>query len=232
MLKKLGRHPLVVSALGNLMAWYLRFVRRTSTFHVDPPDFYELKRNKPPYIICLWHGQHFLVPFARPKHWVVKVMISKSADGEINAIAASKLGMGVIRGSGAQRPGQIAKRGGMRGFIEAIKCMREGHSFSMTADVPKGPARKVGRGMVLVAKHSGTPILPVAIATSRHYDFNSWDKASLNLPFSKMCMAVGDEIQIPSDLPDEQVPEYQRIIEDAMNAVTDKAYSMAKDRSN
>jgi hypothetical protein len=38
----------------------------------------------------------------------------------------------------------------------------------LTADVPK-VARVAGLGIVTLAKHSGCPIIPVAMATSRHY---------------------------------------------------------------
>jgi lysophospholipid acyltransferase (LPLAT)-like uncharacterized protein len=37
----------------------------------------------------------------------------------------------------------------------------------MTAEVPPGPARKAGIGIVTLARMSGRPIIPVAAATSR-----------------------------------------------------------------
>jgi lysophospholipid acyltransferase (LPLAT)-like uncharacterized protein len=138
MLKRIGRHPLVLSAIGSLLAGYLKLVYYTNRFTIEPVTIHEDTDKDLPVIVAMWHGQHFMVPFAKPSHWPAKVMISKSADGEINAIAARKLGMGLIRASGGRTAHQIKKRGGMRGFIEAVRALKDGYSIAMTADVPKG----------------------------------------------------------------------------------------------
>ena len=54
-----------------------------------------------PAIFAFWHGQHFLTPFIKTKDTHrAKVLISRHRDGEFNAIAAERLGIGTIRGSG------------------------------------------------------------------------------------------------------------------------------------
>lgn len=230
MLKKIGRHPLTMKFLGNFMAYYLLFVRKSSKFTLDPPNFYEDHEEGVPYVVSMWHGQHFMMPFARPENWDVRVMISRSADGEMQAICASKLGLGLIRAAGAQRSNQIQKRGGMRGFIEALRALKEGGNVAMTADVPKGPSRKAGKGIVQLAKHSGRPLLPVAIATSRHHDLDTWDKASINLPFSHIALCFGEPIPVPEDATDEQLEEIRQLLETRMNETTEKAYAIAYNR--
>lgn len=230
MLKSLGRHPLVLNTIGSLLAGYLATVRRTSSLVVDPPDFYEKALPDLPMIVAMWHGQHFMMPFARPDGWDVRVMISRSADGEINAIAARRLGLGLIRASGAQKAHQVTKRGGMRGFIEAMRALREGGNVALTADVPKGPARVAGLGIVQLAKHSGRPIVPMAFATSRHIDLNSWDKASINLPFSRAALAIGDMIQVDADAGDEALEAARKRVEDGLNETTERAYRLVKAR--
>ncbi|QDG79148.1 lysophospholipid acyltransferase family protein [Labrenzia sp. PHM005] len=226
MLKSLGRHPLVLSAIGSFLAGYLKLVYHTNRFVLEPADMHDDTEKDLPVIVAMWHGQHFMVPFAKPKHWPAKVMISKSADGEINAIAARKLGLGLIRASGGRTAHQIKKRGGMRGFIEAVRALKDGDSIAMTADVPKGPARQSGTGIVQLAKHSGRPILPVAVATSRSIELNSWDKASVNLPFGKGSIASSDLIWVPSDLEDDDLETYRQQVEDGLNAATRRAYEL------
>lgn len=226
MLKRFGRHPFVLSAVGSFLAGYLRFVYRTNRFVLDPVDTHKANEAHLPVIVAMWHGQHFMVPFAKPAHWPAKVMISRSADGEVNAIAARKLGLGLIRASGGRNAHQIKKRGGMRGFIEALKTLKDGESLAMTADVPKGPARKSGLGIVQLAKHSGRPILPVAVATSRSIELNSWDKASVNLPFGRGSIATGPLIQVPRDADDETLEMYRVKVEDGLNGVTRQAYNL------
>lgn len=226
MLKRLGRHPFVLSAIGSFMAGYLTLVRRTNRFTIDPADVHDATETHLPVIVAMWHGQHFMVPFAKPKNWPAKVMISRSADGEVNAIAARKLGLGLIRASGGRNAHQIKKRGGMRGFIEALRTLKEGSSIAMTADVPKGPARKSGVGIVQLAKHSGRPILPVAVATSRSIELDSWDKASVNLPFGRGCIAAGPLIWVPDDADDETLEIYRTQVEDVLNETTTRAYQL------
>jgi lysophospholipid acyltransferase (LPLAT)-like uncharacterized protein len=86
----------VQQTVGTVGAWYLRFVWATSTQVLEPADIYE--RVQTPAIIAMWHGQHFLMPFikkANAEHRA-KVLISRHRDGEVNAIAAEKLGIGTI----------------------------------------------------------------------------------------------------------------------------------------
>lgn len=226
MIKRLGRQPWVLSCVGSALAGYLKLVYHTNRFVVAPEGVHDETEKQLPVIVAMWHGQHFMVPFAKPGHWPAKVMISRSADGEVNAIAASKFGLGLIRASGGKNARQIKKRGGMRGFIEAVRALKDGYSIAMTADVPKGPARVAGEGIVQLAKHSGRPILPVAVATSRSIELNSWDKASVNLPFGKGSIAVGDLIWVPSDTEDDALESYRKQVEDGLNAATRHAYQL------
>lgn len=228
MLKSLGRHPLLLNSVGSLLAGYLLTVRKTSRLTIDPPDFYEKTLPDLPMIVAMWHGQHFMMPFARPDGWDVRAMISRSADGEINAIAARKLGLGLIRASGAQKSHQISKRGGMRGFIEAMRALKEGGTVALTADVPKGPARVAGLGIVQLAKHSGRPIVPMAFATSRHFDLKTWDKASINLPFSRAALAMGEQIRVAGDADDGALEAARRQVEEGLNRSTARAYELVK----
>ena len=119
-----------------------------------------------PAIIAMWHGQHFMAPFIkRPERGHrAKVLISRHRDGEINARAAKRLGIGTIRGSGAHN-GEFHRKGGAVAFTEMLEALKQGYNVALTADVPK-VSRVAGLGVVKLAQHSGRPIYPVAIATS------------------------------------------------------------------
>lgn len=228
MLKKFGRSPTLLRFVGRMLARYLLLVRKTSSLAIEPVDLYDRIRPDAPLIIAMWHGQHFMMPFARPDGWEVRVMISRSADGEVNAVAAERLGLGLIRASGAQKQRQMRKRGGMRGFFEALAALEEGATVALTADVPKGPARVAGLGIVQLAKHSGCPILPMAIATSRHIDLDTWDAASINLPFSRAALVAGDLIRVPKDADDDTLEAARAEVENGLDAVTTRAYAMTE----
>ena len=104
-MKKLLRNVLrsswVQRAVGFLAAEYLRLVWLTNRFSFDPPNVYEMVEPHQPLIFAFWHGQHFLTPFIKTKETHrAKVLISRHRDGEFNAIAAERLGIETIRGSG------------------------------------------------------------------------------------------------------------------------------------
>jgi hypothetical protein len=226
MLKRAGRNPLVQKLIGNGLAAYLKAVRATSTLVLDPPDFEDRVLPDLPAIVTMWHGQHFLVPFARPETHDVRVMISRSADGEINAIAARKMGLGLIRASGAHHAHQIAKRGGARGFIELLRVLERGSSAALTADVPK-VGRIAGTGIIQLARYSGRPIMPLAMTTSRRIELSTWDRATINLPFSRMSLSLGDLVHVPRDADDTRMEEARLALQHSLDRATERARALA-----
>ncbi len=226
---KLARSPAVRRAVGVALAELLRFVNATNRTVRDPEDAIERYRGIQPFIGAMWHGQHFMVPFARPRDVPTRVMISRSADGEINAVAAERLGMGTIRASGGRTGRQILKRGGARGFLEALGTLEEGISVALTADVPKGPARQAGEGVVLLAARSGRPILPLAVATSRRIVLTStWDHTTINLPFGRMAIVYAEPIAVPSDLDDDGLALYRKIVASSLDRANARAGALAR----
>jgi lysophospholipid acyltransferase (LPLAT)-like uncharacterized protein len=225
--KAVRRSPLVQKTLGHGLAAYLRLVNATNRLIREPADMDARLAAMLPVIITMWHGQHFMIPFARPKGMKSAVMISRHADAEINAVAANALGMDTIRASGAHEAAQARRKGGMAGFREAMRALEAGITVGLTADVPKGPAKVAGRGVVLLAQHSGRPIVPVAFATSRNVDFDSWDSASLSLPFGRAGFVLGDPIHVPPDADEAAVEAYRDVVKAALDDVTSRAYRLA-----
>src|SRR5262249_43430769 len=160
-------------AVGVLAAEYLRLVWKTNRFIVDPPEGYERIDADLPVIVVFWHGQHLMTPFLSRNHRA-KVIISRHRDGEINAIAAERLGMETTRVAG--RPsGDFFRKGGPRGFGAMLQAREEGSNVGPPADVPK-VSRVPALGIGKLAAASGPPIYPVAFAPSRYKELNSWDR--------------------------------------------------------
>ena len=117
-----------------------------------------------PAIFAFWHGQHFMTPFIKTKEsHRAKVLISRHRDGEFNAIAAERLGIGTIRGSG-DHGGAFHRKGGVGAFREMLQALEDKWNVATTADVPKR-ARVVGLGIIMLARESGRPIMPFAMVT-------------------------------------------------------------------
>src|SRR5215510_4812281 len=84
---------------GGVAAEYLRLEWNTRRVVLEPGGMYAQVDRDAPVIIAMWHGQHFLAPFIRRAQDRAKVLVSRHRDGEINALAAERLGIGAIRGS-------------------------------------------------------------------------------------------------------------------------------------
>ncbi|MET0430486.1 MAG: lysophospholipid acyltransferase family protein [Microvirga sp.] len=223
-LKRLSRSRPVQEAVGLLVAGYLGLVRRTNRFVLEPADAYERIGPLMPVIAAMWHGQHFMIHFAKRPGDRAASLVSRSGDGEVNAIALRHLGIRAIRGSGA-RGRDMRKKGGVSAMRGMLRALASGEMVVMTADIPK-IARVCGDGIVTLAQLSGRPIVPVAVVTSRRHDFRSWDKASLGLPFGRGAMVLGTPIHVARDADAEALEAARQGVERALDAVHERAYAL------
>jgi lysophospholipid acyltransferase (LPLAT)-like uncharacterized protein len=214
--------------VGIVGAEYLRLVWNTSSFVVQPLDAYERAARDNPVILAVWHGQHYLVPFIRHAGHRAKVLISRHRDGEVNAIAAEWLGVGTIRGSGNLGNGFIDK-GGVTSFKEMLTALEEGYNVALTADVPK-VARIAGLGIIKLASVSGRPIYPLAMATRRRIELNTWDRTVINLPFTRGAGVVGEPVRVCADADAATLEDARRALQASLDGATARAYAIA-DRS-
>jgi len=227
-LKKLVRNVLrsrwVQLALGFLAAEFLRLVWLTNKFDFEPADVYERAEPHQPLIFAFWHGQHFMTPFIKTKDsHRAKVLISRHRDGEFQAIAAERLGIETIRGSGDQG-GAFHRKGGVGAFKEMVRALDEGCNVASTADVPKR-ARAAGLGIIMLARESGRPILAFAMVTSRFIRLRNWDQTTINLPFGRGAVVGIDAIVVPPDADAETMEKLRVQLETYLNEATRLAYA-------
>ena len=229
-MKRLLRNTLRSSwfqrAVGVLAAEYLRLVWRTNKFTLDPPDVYAQVEPQLPAIFAFWHGQHFLTPFIKNQNkasYRAKVLISRHRDGEFNAIAAERLGIGTIRGSG-DHGGAFHRKGGVGAFKEMVRTLQAGCNVALTADVPKR-SRVAGLGIIMLARESGRPIMPFAMATSRFIRLKNWDRTTINLPFGRGALVGIKEIHVPADADAATMEALRLELEETLNEATRRAYA-------
>lgn len=229
-LRRITRTRGFKTTLGVVAAEYLRFVWKTNRLIVDPPHLYSLVEPDLPIIVAMWHGQHFMMPFLKqdiPQHRA-KVLISRHHDGDINAVAAERLKVGTIRGSG-DHGGRFDRKGGVGAFKSMMEALDQGYNVALTADVPK-VARIAGSGIIKLACYSGRPIYAVAIATSRRIELNNWDRSAINLPFGTIAIAADGPIHVPEDASDDVVEHHRSTLQARLDALTDRAYALAEGR--
>jgi lysophospholipid acyltransferase (LPLAT)-like uncharacterized protein len=159
---------------------------------VATPEVENLMTSGSPVIYTTWHA-HLLSPLfyaaqVRGPQLPMVLMASPSRDGEF--IAEVARGLGFVALSGSRR------KGGVQTLRQMEAWTRRGHSCGMIADGSRGPARVAQKGVLHLARETQEPILPVAVAASRKYTFNSWDRFELPLPCSRLALLMGEPLRV------------------------------------
>ena len=229
MARRVGRSQWAQEAIGFGLATYLSLVRRTSRFTTVPEDVDAYIKDDLPLIAAMWHGQHLMMPFARPVTMDrLAVLISRHEDAGAQALAAERLGITPVRGSGGPAD-RVYYKGGAPAMRELLRQLESGSSVAMTADVPKR-ARVAGLGIVALAKLSGRPIVPTAAVMSRRVQFNTWDRATLGLPFGRAVVVAGDFIRVSPSADEEEMEAARLAVERGLDEVHRQAYAMVGGR--
>ncbi len=226
------RAPLAESRFAaDVIAWALalgvRFVFWTNRRHPDSDDINQVYEKHTPGIAVFWHGQHVLAPCLKPRRLRMSALFSRSRDAELNARVAERFGFTIIRGSGGRDASRSREKGGARALIALKKAIDSGSSVAMIADIPHGTPREAGLGVVMLARFSGRPIVPLALATSRRKVLEkTWDKTTLNLLFGWKAMVAGEPVHVPANATDEELEQKRREVTASLNAATEKAYRL------
>jgi lysophospholipid acyltransferase (LPLAT)-like uncharacterized protein len=223
----LVQSPLVKRMLVSLITNALWLIRKTNPLvkgESDASIAAEYAKHTP-IIVALWHGQHLLTPFYYPRGAPLVVMVSRSADAEMNALVIEKIGFEAVRGSGGRENTRHIEKGGARALIALKRTLDAGKNVAMIADIPHGTPREAGLGIVTLARLSGRAILPIALATSRRKVIEkSWDKTTINLPFGHASLTVGEPVLVPADADDAMIAQKQREVTASLNEATARAY--------
>jgi 3-deoxy-D-manno-octulosonic-acid transferase len=216
----------IYAVIGGLLARYVRFVGSSSRQTQEMTERFEEHAYNHPCVITMWHGQFLLLPLVRQPGYEVDIMLARHKDAELMGAVLRQFGMRLIRGGGAG--GRRRDRGGVHAFRAAVQALREGRSVGMTADVPGSrEARRAGLGVVMIARASGRPVMPFAVATSRYLALNTWSRMTINLPWSDLGFAVGEIVHVPHDAGPEELERCRQAVERSLNAATVLAYARA-----
>jgi lysophospholipid acyltransferase (LPLAT)-like uncharacterized protein len=177
------------------------------------PDVHrEMALGPRPYIGATWHrGAIFYCYYYGPQHHMV--MFSQSEDGEYLARFADKCGMIPVRGS--------STRGGQRALVQMIRHLREGRGHCATVlDGPQGPRFVAKKGLLVLAKNTGAPLLPGLWSADRVITLEkTWDKTMIPRPFSNILIGYGEPLTVPRDCSDDELEGYRLELETRLNAV-------------
>jgi len=159
-------------------------------------------------LFVLWHDVT-LMPLHLLRERNIGVMMSHSRSGQLQAAFWTLYGWPTVWGS-------TKKREGIRALREVLRLLRAGQSFGFTPDGPKGPRHRAQPGVIFLASHAPTKVLPMGVAAHSAWRLPTWDRHLIPKPFTHVHMHIGEPLEIPSDIPREELPHWQRFVENAI----------------
>jgi lysophospholipid acyltransferase (LPLAT)-like uncharacterized protein len=167
------------------------------------------------FIFAFWHSRILLISYLY-KGWNAVILVSRSQDGEFIARVIQQQGHEPVRGS--------TTRGGLRALSKMIKRMSvSSKPAGIIPDGPQGPRFKVQPGVIMLAKKTGYPIVPVSYSAKRIKIFGSWDRFILPFPFSECRIIYGDPIYVPEDASADDVSDCRLRLEQELCRITSSA---------
>jgi Uncharacterized protein conserved in bacteria len=150
-------------------------------------------------------------------------IISQSSDGELIALVCRHLGIHGFRGS--------STRGGGEALHDLVDYIKTGHIGGFTPDGPVGPPYVSKPGIIQLAVRTGGPLLAFCWDASASYEFNSWDRTILPLPFSRIAVLYDREpMYVPSGLTETEYEDLRSEFDRRMNHLAYQARYYVKNK--
>jgi len=174
--------PYLAYSYVSLVGW----TTRLRVLHGERRD--ALRRANQRFIYAFWHQRQVFLTYSH-RGDPAKVLVSRSADGELIAQTMRLSRIGSCRGS--------SSRGGAAATREMLEAVEAGFDLGITPDGPRGPAREVKDGALFLAQKLGIPILPITTALSNRVELRrAWDKFHVPLPFGRGVVAYGEPLWV------------------------------------
>jgi len=146
-------------------------------------------------LFAIWHESNLVAATAAYRLRTTKRVISFSTRGFRGIVMNTMLeamGSGVIALPAESNRAEAAKLA-----KELARIGREGSSLVVSCDGPTGPHRVAKAGVLIVARESGIPIQPWAVAVRPAWRLNGrWDRHLVPVPFCRMRVEEGEPIRI------------------------------------
>ena len=228
----LARSPTVKRILARLIYGWIALVYRTNRLVAGSDDLSQLGLDGQNMIATTWHGRHFMFACLNRHRVPLTIMVSRSADAELNAMVLKFGGIATVRGSGGRPGARSPGKGGAGALIRMKRLLDAGQWVGMVANVIKGPAREAGMGVITLARISGRPILPVAYQTSRRKVLEkAWDKSVINLPFGRAAAVTGEPVFVAADATQDEMEAARQQLTGELNRIHARAEALLEARA-
>lgn len=213
-------YRIVTRCLPWITKYYFKLVAATSRVILLNREYEEEVIRKGSFAVAGFHGTLLYPAYYFRKYGGV-IMVSRSWDGDLVD--------GCLRGWGYDTTRGSSSRDGKEALSGMVNMVRERNCCSgLAVDAPRGPARQVKMGIVVLARETGQPVLPAVSWTSRHIQFGSWDQMILPLPFSTIVVGFGRPVEVPTGLSRESYERLRLEIENCLLTVLEEAESKVR----
>lgn len=207
------KHRLFPRFLALFAKGALELLTRSCKYDVRGVEGFIAAARSDKCVALLWHHQLILAPkifTAFANEFSYAALISQSRDGELLSAITESYTIG-----STIRVAHNAKKSAMDGAISYLNN-REG-ILIVTPDGPRGPALRVKKGTVYIAKVAGAQIVPVSWSCDSCWTLKTWDRMKIPKPFSNITVVFGEPIRIAEGKEMPTKAEVEKI-EECLNA--------------
>ena len=214
--QKLAKEKLKIE--GRLARWLIAFGfrllqlwGRTLRYEIDDRTGIVGRPVTENYIGALWHNRLLVFPLVLRRFFPGRhgaALISASRDGDLLADAVQRFGYDVVRGS--------SSRLGASAILQLTQVLASGGDVVITPDGPRGPAYKLGPGIIFLAQKSGASVLPINLEYSRCWRLGSWDRFIVPRPFAKVRVLINSPHNVKSTFTPEEFESERLALQAAM----------------
>jgi len=173
---------------GRLMARYVRLVAATCRVEGPAPT-------RDQAVLAFWHEYNLVAAIAAHRLRRHQHHVSFSTQTTRGLVMDTMLA-GLDAGS-VPLPAEGDRAGAARLTLDMARLGREGASVVISPDGPFGPYRRAKPGALIVARESGIPIRPWAVAARPALRLTGrWDRHIVPLPFCRLRVEQADPIQV------------------------------------
>ena len=216
---------LAYALVPRLYLLYMRFVYATSRVRAD--DYlrlHQIIREHDGAVGLLWHEEVFTVAYGyhhlgfRPH-----TLASLGRVGELITRLLLRCGFVVFRGGSSSK--QSRRRADVVAqMVEHMRANRE-VIYGITVDGSQGPAYRMKRGGVVIARECGRPVILSRTWYRRCLRLPTWDRTAIPLPWNEIVYSLAGPYFVPADAADE--PGLSRFVlrlEDELIELAAKSY--------
>jgi lysophospholipid acyltransferase (LPLAT)-like uncharacterized protein len=184
-------------------------------------EFHRLVENGDRYILCFWHGKYVpILPILRGIDGCV--ITSATRNGDIIAQILSDFGFSCT---------QIPDRGGHSSLRRMEAALSEVRVAGIAVDGPLGPYHQVKQGVIRLASRLGYHLLPVSVDAHRKCVLKKrWDQMEIPFPFTRVCLVMGDPIEVPASLGSEGMAAFSLKLRHALDSMDKRAAGLVGEK--